>query len=219
MNCKVASIDAIEYALRAHYASENKDEIREVLEDEASSAPETVIDLPREEIEDEAPVTKLVHQVIAEASHRRASDIHFEPLEHRFRIRYRIDGVLHEFENPHKRLQNAIISRIKLMAKINIAERRIPQDGRIHLSLADKSIDLRVSTLPSAYGETIVMRILDKEDSVSTFPNSVSPSEDRARFEKIISLPDGVFLVTGPTGSGKSNHPVHGPESAQYARP
>lgn len=154
--------------------------------------------------ESDAPIIKLVYKIITEAIRRRASDIHLEPLEKRFRVRYRIDGVLHEVDNPPKRLQLAIISRLKIMAEISIAEKRIPQDGRIHLNLGDKELDFRVSSLPTEHGESIVMRILDKEGLLLGLPELGFFSDDQAQMEKFISLPDGIFLVTGPTGSGKT---------------
>ncbi len=153
---------------------------------------------------DDAPIIKLVYQVILEAISRRASDIHLEPLEKRFRVRYRIDGVLVEVENPPKRLQLAIVSRLKIMANISIAEKRIPQDGRIQVAVGNKPIDLRVSSLPTAHGESIVMRILDKEGLQLGLPELGFLSDDQATMERIITLPDGLFLVTGPTGSGKT---------------
>lgn len=152
----------------------------------------------------DAPIIKLVYQIILEAISRRASDIHLEPLEKRFRVRYRIDGVLVEVDNPPKRLQLAMISRLKIMANISIAEKRIPQDGRIQVTVANKSIDLRVSSLPTAHGESIVMRILDKEGLQLGLPELGFLSDDQAVMERIISMPDGLFLVTGPTGSGKT---------------
>ncbi len=154
--------------------------------------------------EDDAPIIRLVYMIITEAIQRRASDIHMEPLEKRFRVRYRIDGVLHEVENPPKRLQLAMISRLKIMAQISIAEKRIPQDGRIQVKLTDRELDLRVSSLPTEHGESIVMRILDKEGLKLGLPELGFLSDDQATFERIISLPDGIFLVTGPTGSGKT---------------
>ena len=153
---------------------------------------------------DDAPIIKLVYQVILEAITRRASDIHLEPLEKRFRVRYRIDGVLVEADNPPKRLQLAIVSRLKIMANISIAEKRIPQDGRIQVNVGTKPIDLRVSSLPTAHGESIVMRILDKEGLQLGLPELGFLSDDQATMERIITLPDGLFLVTGPTGSGKT---------------
>ncbi len=154
--------------------------------------------------EADAPIVKLVHQIILEAIQRRASDIHIEPLEKRFRVRYRIDGVLIEVENPPKRLQLSIISRLKIMANISIAEKRIPQDGRIQIAAGGKQLDLRVSSLPTAHGESIVMRILDKEGLTLGLPELGFLSDDAATFEKLIQLPDGILLVTGPTGSGKT---------------
>ena len=154
--------------------------------------------------EEEAPIIRYVHKLITEAVKRRASDIHLEPLEKRFRIRYRIDGVLIEVENPPKRLQPSIISRLKLMANISIAEKRVPQDGRIQITFNNKEIDLRVSSLPTVYGESIVMRILDKEGLRLGLPELGFFSDDQAVFERIVGMADGIFLVTGPTGSSKS---------------
>ena len=152
----------------------------------------------------DAPIIKLVHQIILEAIQRRASDIHLEPLEKRFRVRYRIDGVLLEIENPPKRLQLSMISRLKIMANISIAEKRIPQDGRIQINTAGKQIDLRVSSLPTAHGESIVMRILDKDGLQLGLPELGFLSDDQQIVERLIALPDGIMLVTGPTGSGKT---------------
>ena len=155
---------------------------------------------------EDSPIVRYVHTVIAEALNRRASDIHMEPLEKRFRIRYRIDGVLHEIENPPKRLQPTLLSRIKLMANVSIAEKRIPQDGRIAIDVGKKSIDLRVSVLPTAHGESIVMRILDKEGLNLGLPQLGFFSDDQANFERVISLPDGVFLGHGSHGIWKIHH-------------
>ncbi len=154
--------------------------------------------------EEDAPIIKYVNLLITEAIRRRASDIHMEPLEKRFRIRYRIDGVLQEVENPPKRLQASIIARLKLMANVSLAEKRIPQDGRIQIQVAGKDVDLRVSVLPTVYGESIVMRILDKEGLKLGLPELGFFSDDQEIFMKIITGADGIFLVTGPTGSGKS---------------
>ena len=205
--CRVAPLADIEKAIHQYYEgarSEKVDDIFSGMED--PDALPSQIDLPSEDdaSEEEAPIIKYVHMVISEALKRRASDIHMEPLEKRFRVRYRIDGVLHEVENPPKRLQPSIVSRIKLMSNVSIAEKRVPQDGRINIKVGAKVIDLRVSTLPTAFGESIVMRILDKESLSLGLPQLGFFSDDQAAFEKIIALPDGVFLVTGPTGSGKS---------------
>ncbi len=154
--------------------------------------------------EDAGPILKYVQGLISDSVRGRASDIHLEPLETRFRIRLRVDGVLQEIDNPPKRLQPAIISRLKIQAGISIAEKRIPQDGRIQSSVDGKPIDLRVSTVPTNFGESIVMRILDKESLSIGLPQLGFFSDDQATFERMINMPDGIFLVTGPTGSGKS---------------
>jgi type IV pilus assembly protein PilB len=170
----------------------------------AAVTTEAGVGVTQTDSEADAPIIKLVHGIIIEAIQRRASDIHIEPLEKRFRVRYRIDGVLIEVENPPKRLQLSIISRLKIMANISIAEKRKPQDGRIQIAAGGKQLDLRVSSLPTAHGESIVMRILDKEGLTLGLPELGFLSDDAATFEKLISLPDGILLVTGPTGSGKT---------------
>ncbi len=152
----------------------------------------------------DAPVIRLVHMLIVNAFKARASDIHIEPMETRMRVRYRIDGVCQEIDAPPKRLQNAITSRIKIMAKMNIAEKRRPQDGRILLHVGAKQIDLRVSVLPATHGESIVLRILEKESMLMGLPKLGFHEDDLRRFERIIRRPNGIFLVTGPTGSGKT---------------
>ena len=152
----------------------------------------------------EAPVIKLVNLIISRAVEIEASDIHFEPFENDLRIRYRIDGVLHDMEAPTKRLQNAISSRIKIMAKLNIAERRLPQDGRIKHRVSGKEIDMRVSTIPTIYGESVVLRILDRGNVVLDLTKLGFPANSLKKFENIISKPYGMLLVTGPTGSGKT---------------
>jgi type IV pilus assembly protein PilB len=159
---------------------------------------------PEDVSEEDAPIIKYVHSVIKDALDSRASDIHMEPLEKKFRIRFRIDGKLREQPDPPKRLQPSIISRTKLMANVSLAEKRVPLDGRINVKVGDKSIDLRVSTLPTVHGESIVMRILDKESLSLGLPQLGFFSDDQTTFESVIGLPDGIFLVTGPTGSGKS---------------
>src|SRR5579872_2082356 len=153
----------------------------------------------------EAPVIRLVNAIIAQAVEKRASDIHFEPFEKDFRVRYRIDGVLYAQEAPPREMKAAVISRVKLMAKLNIAERRLPQDGRIKIKTLGREVDLRVSTLPTLYGESVVMRLLDR--SAGDFYDLGRLGFDKHmlnRMEYYTSLPHGIFLVTGPTGSGKS---------------
>lgn len=175
----------------------------ETVEETTEKAVE-LVDEQTIENEADAPIIRLVQVVITEAFNRRASDIHLEPLEKRFRVRYRIDGVLHEVDGPPKRLQLAVISRVKIMSNMSIAEKRVPQDGRIQLMVGGKQIDLRVSCLPTAHGESIVMRILDKEGLMLGLPELGFLSDDQAIFERLITLPDGIILVTGPTGSGKT---------------
>lgn len=155
---------------------------------------------------DDAHIIRMVNLMILEAHKLRASDIHLEPLEKRLRLRYRIDGVLQVMADPPKRLQAAIVSRLKIMSNMSIAERRLPQDGRIQLRTSDgkTAIDLRVSTIPTNHGESVVMRILDKTSLVLGLPELGFLSDDQATMERIMGLPDGIFLVTGPTGSGKS---------------
>jgi general secretion pathway protein E len=153
----------------------------------------------------EAPVIRLVNTMIAQAIEKRASDIHIEPFEKEFRVRFRVDGVLFNQEQPPRELKAAIISRLKLMAKLNIAERRLPQDGRIKLRILGREVDLRVSTLPTLFGESVVMRLLDR--SAGDFYDLRRLGFDDhmlSRMEYFTSLPHGIFLVTGPTGSGKS---------------
>jgi len=153
----------------------------------------------------EAPVIRLVNAMIAQAVEKRASDIHIEPFEKEVKVRFRIDGVLQEQEPPPRELKAAVISRLKLMAKMNIAERRLPQDGRIKMKTLGREVDLRVSTLPTLYGESVVMRLLDR--SAGDFYDLRNLGFDEhmlARMEHFTQLPHGIFLVTGPTGSGKS---------------
>jgi general secretion pathway protein E len=152
----------------------------------------------------EAPVIQLVNLLITRAVEARASDIHIEPFEDTLRIRYRVDGVLLDHESPPKRLQRAVISRVKIMAKMNIAERRLPQDGRIRLQLLGKDLDLRVSTVPTLYGESVVMRILDRSSLLVSLGELGMPDDVRVQFQRLIRKPHGMLLVTGPTGSGKT---------------
>jgi len=154
--------------------------------------------------EQDATVIRYVEAVLAEAIHRRASDIHVEPLARRLRVRYRVDGLLVEGESPPLRLQPAIISRLKIMANINIAEKRVPQDGRLRYEFADHLLDLRVSVLPTVYGESLVLRLLDREGLKLGLPELGLGREDQREFERILAAPDGLLLVTGPTGSGKT---------------
>jgi general secretion pathway protein E len=152
----------------------------------------------------EAPVIRLVNQLIARAVETHASDVHLEPFPDRMRVRYRYDGVLHEVEPPPPRLQAAVISRIKIMARLDIAERRLPQDGRIKLTVRGHEIDFRVSTVPALYGETVVLRVLDRTAVEFDYSKLGLPQDIRAGVERALELPNGMMLVTGPTGSGKT---------------
>ncbi|HUH91117.1 MAG TPA: GspE/PulE family protein, partial [Lysobacter sp.] len=152
----------------------------------------------------EAPVIRLVNLVIQRAVELRASDIHIEPFENRLKVRYRVDGVLIDGESPPVNLTAAVISRIKIMAKLNIAERRLPQDGRIMLRVQGKELDLRVSTVPTAHGESVVMRLLDRESVVLDFHRLGFTDEFLPQFQHVLQQPHGILLVTGPTGSGKT---------------
>ena len=153
---------------------------------------------------DDTPVIRLCSLILSNAIKMKASDIHLEPMEKEFRVRYRIDGALRKMDSPPKRLQGAIISRFKIMSKIKISEKRIPQDGRIQINVGGRDLDLRVSTVPTNHGESIVMRILDKSNLALGLPQLGFLSDDQNKFERLIHLSDGVVLVTGPTGSGKT---------------
>ena len=153
---------------------------------------------------DEAPVIRLVNSVVLQAIRQRASDIHIEPQATRLRIRYRIDGVLYTIMTPPKHLQAALISRVKIMAEMDIAEQRRPQDGRIELKVEDRNIDLRVNTIPTVLGESVAIRVLDKSQKIAGADEIGLLPDDRQRFEKLITKPFGIILLTGPTGSGKT---------------
>ncbi|MEK7467622.1 MAG: GspE/PulE family protein [Planctomycetota bacterium] len=154
--------------------------------------------------EDDAPVIRLVTLIIAEAVRNRASDIHVEPMEKKLRIRYRIDGVCQEVDSPPKRLQGSVLSRLKIMADMDIAEKRKPQDGRIKIKVGESSLDIRVSIIPGTHGECMCMRILDKKTGLIGLEELGFSGADYKRFQEIIKKPNGIFLVTGPTGSGKT---------------
>src|SRR5213596_3993559 len=154
--------------------------------------------------EADAPIVRLVSMLLIEAHRAGASDIHLEPLDKKFRVRFRVDGVLQEMQAPPKRLQSAIVSRLKIMTgSMSIAEKRMPQDGRIRVKIKKKPIDLRVSTIPTNHGETVVMRVLDKSSLMFGLPELGFLSDDQEIFERLIRLPEGILLITGPTGCGK----------------
>ena len=177
----------------------------ESIKDDENSFTDT--DLDTEHIRDmasEAPVIKLVNHIISKATEMGASDIHLEPFAEDLILRYRIDGILHNFEAPPKKLNSALCTRIKIMAKLDISERRLPQDGRIKLKVHGKDIDMRVSTLPTLYGESIVIRILDRGNLTVELEKMGFPKQALEQFQKLIHKPYGKLLVTGPTGSGKT---------------
>ncbi len=204
----VAPADQIEAAIKRHYgnASEMVNSLIGGYQGDELQLKEKASDDGGGSGNDDAHIIRLVNLMILEAHRLRASDIHIEPLEKRLRLRYRIDGVLQVMTDPPKKLQAALISRLKIMSNMSIAEKRLPQDGRIQLRTSDgrTSIDLRVSTIPTNHGESVVMRILDKTSLTLGLPELGFLSDDQATIERILNLPDGIFLVTGPTGSGKS---------------
>jgi type IV pilus assembly protein PilB len=224
----VASQNAIRKAIERSYEAQSSDlaevitelegEIGEVevLDDEEAGGKVDVFEL--KESADEAPVVKLVNMILVDAIRRGASDIHLEPYEKVFRVRFRIDGVLHEIMTPPKRLEPALVSRVKIMASLDIAERRLPQDGRIKLRYHTREIDFRVSTLPTIFGEKTVMRILDKEALQLDLTKLGFDPWSLEHFQKAIHSPYGMILITGPTGSGKTTtlysavHTVNSPD-------
>ena len=213
VKCEVAANDAILTTINRHYGQGESESVDSML----AEFTETAIDFTQTEIQEAetaaeaagdeetaSPIIKLVNLIISEALNMRASDIHIEPFEDRIRIRYRIDGKLVERDSPPKRLLGSMISRIKIMASMDIAEKRRCQDGRIKTRVGPKEIDLRVSIMPTNHGQAVVMRILDR-DSIKIGIRNLGFSEENYRtFQNIIRRPNGIFLVTGPTGSGKT---------------
>jgi type IV pilus assembly protein PilB len=208
----VATESDIKEAIARHY--EQSEALQDVIAN-MSGLDDTGLDFIQEAEEDvdiselkgageEAPVVKLVNLILSEAIMRGASDIHIEPYEKEFRIRYRVDGVLYDVMQPPTRLKAALTSRLKIMSELDIAERRLPQDGRIKLKIKDKGVDLRVSTLPTLFGEKIVMRILDKSNLTLDMTKLGFEEKALADFQEAITSPFGMVLVTGPTGSGKT---------------
>ena len=204
----VAPKEAIQTAINRHYGGTETESVDSMLMEFTETAIDfTETDAPStkaEEAEESAPVVRLVNLIISEAVNMRASDIHIEPFEDRIRVRYRIDGVLIERDSPPKRLLAAMTSRLKIMARMDIAEKRRPQDGRIKTRTGGKDFDLRVSILPTKFGQAVVLRILDR-DNIKVGIRNLGFGEDNYRkFQTIIRRPNGIFLVTGPTGSGKT---------------
>ena len=202
----VAIPTELDAALERLYGS-GKSAVSQLVGDVETRVDELAFDADVQQLKDlasEAPVIRLVSLLITNALEMRASDIHVEPFENRLNVRYRIDGVLHDVESPPKRLSAAVISRIKIMANLDIAERRLPQDGRIRLRVQGKEIDLRVSTVPTMHGESVVMRILDKGGVALDFDRLGFMPDTLERFLDCLMQPHGILLVTGPTGSGKT---------------
>jgi general secretion pathway protein E len=152
----------------------------------------------------DAPIIRLVNLMLSQAVKARASDIHIEPYKNQLKIRYRVDGILYDKLTPPKHVQSTLVSRVKIMAKLNIAEKRLPQDGRIDIRIADKNVDIRVSTIPTSFGERVVLRLLDKSNVLLKLSDLGIPEEKMQTFDKLIRIPHGIILVTGPTGSGKT---------------
>ncbi len=204
----------IETALDKYYGpEESEDSITNLIdsyEDEDLELDAAMMDMERSDITNltdmvnEAPVIKLLNLVLLQAIKDKASDIHFEPFDTDFKIRYRVDGTLYDMIPPPRHLALAVTSRIKVLANLNVAERRLPQDGRIQLNVGGKNIDLRVSTLPTAFGESVVMRVLDRSNVSLDIDQIGMPEDVKNRVIEIIEKPNGIFVVTGPTGSGKT---------------
>lgn len=211
VNCEIepvlATKAAINDALQKYYGMEES-ELDEMMTEFTNADIEFVDQNAMAGLEesdaDDAPVIKLVTLIITEAVKSRASDIHIEPMEDRLRIRYRVDGQCYEVDSPPKRLQSAVLARLKIMSKMNMAEKRRPQDGRIKLNVLGRQVDLRVSSLPATHGESVVMRILDKEAVLFGVEQLGFHADDYAIFTSMIKRPNGIILVTGPTGSGKT---------------
>lgn len=200
---KVGLLSEIEAALDVQYG-EGRSQMDKIVDtlgvDEAGEE-----DLEHlKDLASEAPVIKMVNLIMQRAIETKASDIHIEPFEQNLKVRLRIDGVLQDIESPPVTSTSAVISRIKIMAKLNIAERRLPQDGRIKVQMLGKELDLRVSTIPTMYGESVVIRLLDKESTVLDFNALGFSGRHAERFQEVLALPHGIILITGPTGSGKS---------------
>ena len=210
VNVNVADEEEIEAALKQYYGVAKDDSVSKLLQDitegevQISTIGEVAMADDDEAVDADTPIIKLVNTLIVEAFRMEASDIHLEPMANRFRVRYRIDGVCHEQPAPPRKLQAAVISRLKIMSEMDIAEKRIPQDGRIQANVGGKTIDLRVNCLPTTHGESIVMRLLDKEGLKLGLGQLGFLADDQQTFENLIQLPDGILLVTGPTGSGKT---------------
>jgi type IV pilus assembly protein PilB len=204
----VADPDRVQRLIRQHYGDDEAS-LAAVVDDLQAQGAEPIDEAALTEIDlaqmaGQARIIRFVNLVLAQAIRDHASDIHFEPFEHDFRVRYRIDGALHELAPPPRALALPIISRLKVLANVNIAERRVPQDGRIRLTLGGRAVDLRLSTLPTQFGESVVLRVLDQSAGRLELDEIGLPDQVRAGVEAVIRRPNGIFIVTGPTGSGKT---------------
>jgi type IV pilus assembly protein PilB len=195
--------DLLAAIARYHRADDELSNLTTTMEDEQAAVESNSLGVS-ESLDDDAPIVRFVNLLVSQAIQDKASDIHIEPAEHNLRVRYRIDGVLHEMQRAPKSIQNGVISRLKIMSDIDIAERRKPQDGRMSVSHAGRQIDLRVATLPTVWGEKIVMRILDNSSTTMDLHDLNLLEYNYAAYKKSYSKPYGMILVTGPTGSGKS---------------
>ncbi|HEC03364.1 MAG TPA: pilus assembly protein PilB, partial [Phycisphaerales bacterium] len=212
VSAKITDSDALEKALTKYYETQQDENINELIDEiqgdtflaefEGRNAS---IDLDElKELSESNPVKKLLNLVLLQAIRDKASDIHFEPFENEYKMRYRIDGVLYEMVPPPKYIAAALSSRIKVMADLDIAERRLPQDGRISLTVQGNPIDLRVSVLPTMFGESVVLRVLDRSQASFNLSELGLGPEDRELVRKLIHKPNGIVIVTGPTGCGKT---------------
>jgi len=206
----LAPLEALYVAINAAYDQSSRHEADQVIQDigeeEDAESILTAIEETADLLDDtsDAPVIKLVNLVLSQAVRDHASDIHVEPFQDHVKIRQRVDGILYDLFAPPKHVQNKLISRIKIMAKMDIAEKRLPQDGRIEIKIGDRNVDIRVSTLPTAFGERVVMRLLDKSSVLLSLEELGMSARDMANFRQLIQAPHGIILVTGPTGSGKT---------------
>ena len=209
----IADPAEIEKLIERHYGQDDSDNVSEILKQlgedgqmakEAEEAAESADAAALADLADAAPIVRFVNLVVMQAVQDRASDIHFEPFETEFRIRYRVDGALYEMSPPPKHLAIPVVSRIKVMANLNISERRIPQDGRIAYNLGGKQVDLRVSTLPTQFGESVVLRVLDRGSVNLELESLGFPKYVYEFVNEVIQRPNGIFVITGPTGCGKT---------------
>lgn len=201
----ISTPEDIAEAYKKYYSDDINVNFEEDEQEDEEEGSLTFKNMDEDEIDiDDAPIVQLVSMIIVKAYQMKASDIHIEPMDDVLRIRYRKDGMLMEMDSPPKYLQNNITSRIKIMSRLDITEKRLPQDGRISMRMKEIDLDLRVSTIPTTYGESIVMRLLDKSNVKISIAELGMFSDDQESIEKIVQYPDGIFLVTGPTGSGKT---------------